>query len=201
VLQFSPDCQSLAVAGLPMSVAPPSHLVPAAAGSGTSSTNVLQAERKEKLQRKRSHKARKQDRRAGRRDNQQNQQEQIRVRQRKRRQQQRDRRDAAIEAVADAQIDGTSSTVSGSKVELSSSFELRSGLYTATVSLTAADPPGQFTATLWGNGGQIATVFNLTPGSKGANAFEAVVTLPADGIYMWDVTSADGKWTLGLEHA
>ena len=179
ILQFDPNCSTLSVPGLPMSVSPPSHLVGAVDDGSTSSTNTVQAERIELLQRHRSKKRRKQNRQAGKRDNRHTQ------RARKRGQ----RRFP------------TSATVSGNKAHLSSSFELEHGLYVATATIVASNVPGSFVATLMGPSGFANKVFSLTPSSSGTHTFQATVDLPEDGSYLWDVTSADGKWTLTLSMA
>jgi hypothetical protein len=91
--------------------------------------------------------------------------------------------------------------VSGNGIGVSDGFRLKAGLYKATAEIIAADPPGTFRATVMGPSGWYALVFDRTPAKEGSNTFEAAVTLPVHGDYLWDVSSADGKWTLKLEHA
>jgi hypothetical protein len=182
LLQFSEDCEMLDIPGLGMQVAPPSHMVGLVSDGTTSSTNQLQAERQERLQKQRSKKRRKQDRQQGKHDNRRNR----RSRLRDNRKRQRASRRLPVD-----------STVSGTGPNLSSTFELAEGLYTATASVTGKNPaPGPFVATLLGPSGFASTLFN-TPTVSGTNVFQTSVNLPEGG-YIWDVDAADSGWTLKL---
>src|SRR5262249_49556295 len=153
-----------------------SNLVPAASStSTTSTTNVVQEQRIEQLQRKRDHKRSRQNRQAKKHDH---------------RHTQRSRHRDARHRQKVAQRSPTSATVSGAAPALSSSFELASGLYFATATIVADNPPNQFVATLMGPSGFNNQVFSLTPSSDGTNTYQAEVTLGADGDYLWNVSSA-----------
>jgi hypothetical protein len=183
LLQFSEDCEMLDIPGLGMQVAPPSHMVGLVSDGTTSSTNQLQAERQERLQKKRSKKRRKQDRQQGKHDNRRNR----RSRLRDNRKRQRGARRLPVD-----------STVSGTGPNLSSTFELAAGHYTASASVTgnSPGPSGPFTATLLGPSGFASTLFN-TLTVPGTNVFQTTVDLPEGG-YIWDVDAADSGWTLKL---
>jgi hypothetical protein len=187
ILQFDPNCSTLTIPGLPFTVAPPSNLVPAASSTSTTgTTNVVQEQRVAQLQRKRDHKRSRQNRQAKKHDHRHTQ----RARKRDNRHNQRV-----------AQRAPTSATVSGNQAQLSSSFELASGLYFATATIVADSTPGDFVATLMGPSGFNNQVFSLKPSSDGTNTYQAEVTLNEDGDYLWNVSSADGKWALDLSLA
>src|SRR5262245_59674736 len=69
LLQFDPNCATLTIPGLPMSVSPPSHLVAAIDDGAVSTENPLHIERVTQLQKHRQKKRRKQNRHAGKHDN------------------------------------------------------------------------------------------------------------------------------------
>jgi hypothetical protein len=187
ILQFSADCSTLSIPGLSFEVSPPSHMVGQVDDGTGSTTNTVQDERIERLQRRRDKKRRKQDRQQGKHDNRRNQRSRLRDNRHNQKVRQRLPDD---------------STVSGTGPALSSTFSLDDGLYVATASISANSPvPGPFVATLLGPSGFTSTLFDVLPTNPGTNTYQTTVHLPEGSGYIWDVDAADGDWTLKLIRA